>query len=556
MKNFNYYFTFFFLILIPKLLIAQNSYDFAWINQTQNTSPPFIVNDCAQSITLTVNNGTFSPMQNPSLLSTGSGSVVLDWGDNAQMKTVTITFGAVVSNPAIRIGDLDREAGNTPSEFFDQFSALPSAVSPPLQLVNGNTAIHPTGDNQDGWIYWTGNYTAISFTYNRPKRDYGLFLDSIVYSCACCDGENLVTNGDFENRISGFTSTYVNNPQLLPGQYSVTDHSGAAAACSQWDINGAAACSTTDNFLLVNGLTNQPTGSTSTIWSQTIQDIKGGKYELCLDIKNLPSCCFDVNPVLIITVGGNQFTHIIQAGNTSCDWQNLSIPYNLMDAGSIPISIAIQEDGVGDGNDFAIDNIHFSRLQELDLYTSNLPIGTDPPTVTSSIWNITAADDNLDSSCDFRWEITSSTGTTSNPNWGLTTSFLGYTFERKKTYTVELIVEHCDCFQDDAFAHNFEIDPKGVIKFYPTDKYFKKKITGKSEIILHPNPASNIVNINFLNKTLNNPAVVTIFGIDGNIILTKKMSNNQVNISTIPKGIYNINIVTEKLNITKKLIVQ
>ena len=558
MKKFNFYFSFFLLMSFSQVGIAQIGHDFSWIIGTHHgTTGPFAVNDCAQSLTLDINNGNYFPQNNPQ--TQDNGSIVLDWTDNFQTKIITISFGAAVSNPSIRIGDLDDNGMNPPDEFINQFAATPSGVTWPLQLTNGSTAVVPTGNNQDGWISWTGNYTSISFTYNRPGNGFGLHLDSITYSCSCCDGKNLVTNGDFENGNSGFSSDYSLNAQLSPSQYFVTDHSGATASCPQWDLVGASSCSTTDNFLLVNGLTNQPAGSTSVVWRQVVPDIKGGDYELCLDLKNLPSCCFDINPVLIINIGNTQFTHIIQAGNNPCDWQKLSIPISLTDASNIPISIALQEGALGDGNDFAIDNIHFHRLDD-ELYFTLHQNNQHGLSVLASIREETTGDDALPDGCQHHWEILDQTGALllSQSNWGTTTTFPPFQFTPNTFYLIQLTVDSCDCFNNNktmSIAAGLFLK-KGKYKLIiKKGKEFghNHNIQNNNDIIIRPNPASDIVNIELESSS---PIHVTLFGSDGNLIFSKKISNKQIDISTVPKGIYSINITTDKLNITKKLVVQ
>ncbi|WP_264537490.1 DUF5074 domain-containing protein [Flavobacterium sp. N1736] len=100
-----------------------------------------------------------------------------------------------------------------------------------------------------------------------------------------------------------------------------------------------------------------------------------------------------------------------------------------------------------------------------------------------------------------------------------------------------------------------------VVSFNSNGKSVEKAITVKAtvnlgigdfnklELGIYPNPVSDILNIITEDEVVN----VTVYDISGKSIHTK-VSNNQVDVSNFAKGMYIINIVTDKAKYTQKFI--
>jgi len=79
------------------------------------------------------------------------------------------------------------------------------------------------------------------------------------------------------------------------------------------------------------------------------------------------------------------------------------------------------------------------------------------------------------------------------------------------------------------------------------NNFFDEKLS------IYPNPASNTLEINSEINFLNDD--VDIYSISGDLILkTKISSNDQINLNSIPSGIYYLRLNTQKGSITKKII--
>jgi hypothetical protein len=134
----------------------------------------------------------------------------------------------------------------------------------------------------DDWNILLSNIDGIRFYLDltsSPTEEYG--YDNIcIQDCDikggepndegafCCEGDNLVENGNFENGANGFGIDYTEDASLYSGAYTVSDDArifGATITDHSACVNPDQYGSNTD-FLLVNGRTTQPSGTTSVIW--------------------------------------------------------------------------------------------------------------------------------------------------------------------------------------------------------------------------------------------------------------------------------------------------
>lgn len=304
----------------------------------------------------------------------------------------------------------------------------------------------------------------------------------------CCpELENRIVNGDFEAGNAGFISDYIyqssiNQDAILPGNYGVITNQDAAIICEQWQIDDHTTdCDTLGNFLVINGEVGQAAGSPNIVWEQTVTGLDTAKtYELCAYFKNLQQCCFDITPTIYIRVNGTDVDTVsLDAPTTDpCEWQNINIPITI-DNTTVTISFTLDETSLGDGNDFAIDDIALFELAEQELAISTQdqrPNGI--PTISASINLMDTVDDTLASAeCQYEWTVakidsidipnqaiyidnTTRTVGGASEGWSLTTDFFGYDNTtligttpadfQEGFYYIKLEVFECDCLADEA----------------------------------------------------------------------------------------------------------
>jgi hypothetical protein len=82
----------------------------------------------------------------------------------------------------------------------------------------------------------------------------------------------------------------------------------------------------------------------------------------------------------------------------------------------------------------------------------------------------------------------------------------------------------------------------------------KEQTVGDDNLNIYPNPASGSFSYSFSGVS---DAVMNIYSMDGEIILSEKISSNSgiIDISMLPKGCYMISMMNEKTYICKKLII-
>lgn len=207
----------------------------------------------------------------------------------------------------------------------------------------------------------------------------------------CCDGKNLIVNGDFEAAPIGQSkppiwpgiisqyaaSTSIGPGSVLPGQYDIVTGAQALQICPNWQVADHFTCdANAGKFMVVNGRTSQASGNVS-IWKQTVAVTPGKEYRFCANVKCLPQCGpFNISPVIHVKFSGTGISSSDNIGPTTvnptfgpCHWQlvtgNVHVPAA---CSSLTIDLLLNEQGQGDGNDLAIDDI---SLQEKTLVPAN-----------------------------------------------------------------------------------------------------------------------------------------------------------------------------------------
>ncbi len=253
---------------------------------------------------------------------------------------------------------------------------------------------------------------------------------------------NEITNGDFSNGFTGFTSQYIPG---TGGPFGLLSNEGQYAIASNTrqthtNFNMCPDHTGGGDMLVVNGATT------------------AGEQVLCQTVAVTPNTDYIFNAWLQSAIGGNpallQFTingefigAPFRASNTPCVWNQFNETYNTGAATSAEICIVNQNTNLS-GNDFALDDLFFGPLCEQ----------TDEVTVDFIDLEATAPDEVL---LDCNGEITgidldgtaSSSGVNISYSWntfngnitaGANTSIA--TVNTVGTYTLEVIYDDGNSF--------------------------------------------------------------------------------------------------------------
>jgi hypothetical protein len=395
----------------------------------------------------------------------------------------------------------------------------------------------------------------------------------------CCDGKNLVTNGNFEFGNTGFNSSYSNNSAVNPGEYNVTNSAAPFGAtisdhsfCADPSMYAA-----NDDYLLINGKTQQ--SGNSVIWEQTITGLrKGANYKFCANFKNMPQCTFDILPNInmgVVGIGSTGFSTINANPADPCDWINKEFNFTAS-GGTLTLRMILDETGNGDGNDLAIDDISVTQLIDPNLSITVQHQG-NPQQITASINTISPSDDTLHGAdCGYYWfaaEVTSfppivvsgptfASGNTSGNSigsspWNLTTTFPDYNFNQNTLYVIGMYTPECECY-DEGFTYQLTLNNRPVSEEMMTEEQKQLIIywilngydggtlgtstdgsSGAQEMRLYPNPTQESFNVSLDGDTLKS---VEIFSTTGQSIFAKSYSNGKkeetIDLSSFTSGVY------------------
>ncbi len=188
----------------------------------------------------------------------GTGAIFPGTSGSATAIPIAITFNTPVENPAIYIRDLDEDNhhdGGAAEEYLSGFSPTPSGVqngtANPIYLSGGTVTPYDNSsfenNNTAGWVYWTGTFTSLSFTYYRDGSTYEFVVDSIRFSCPCptpiihdydtliCPNNGIVLQSSFAPVDSYTWNNGATTPDQLfsePGTYWVKSFIGSC-----WNID-------------------------------------------------------------------------------------------------------------------------------------------------------------------------------------------------------------------------------------------------------------------------------------------------------------------------------
>ncbi|UAY53112.1 LamG-like jellyroll fold domain-containing protein [Ferruginibacter albus] len=251
-------------------------------------------------------------------------------------------------------------------------------------------------------IYLDNTATATPVTSTPKTITY--YLTSKI------QGTNLITNGDFNNGNTGFTSayTYTNNNTTAaqyfigtnpkswnPGMSSCSDHTGASG-------NG--------NMMLVNGSSTPNVN----VWKQIINVTPNTNYAFSAWGQNL-TVNDPTTSSLQFSINDNLIGNVFKTNFNTCVWENFYAIWNSGNNTTATISLVNNTLTFG-GNDFALDDISFAPLQ---IQQDSVIITVDTPAIKTSNDTTICAGSNVQlattGATSYKWNPTTAL---SNPNIG------------------------------------------------------------------------------------------------------------------------------------------
>ncbi|MEZ5016162.1 MAG: T9SS type A sorting domain-containing protein [Flavipsychrobacter sp.] len=417
----------------------------------------------------------------------------------------------------------------------------------------------------------------------------------------CCDEieePNLINNGNFGDGNSGFTSTYtyqgsIGANSVSEGMYSVLTGAEAANISNCWDIVDHTTCTNDEGkFMVINGKTHNP--QSSIIYHQTgIPVEEGEEYIFCMYYQHLPQCAFDIFSPNNITLDFLDADFSIGGCETEiddCGWTKIS--YTLIpDNNTLDIVIFLNQAGIGDGNDIAIDDI--SLRKKADVPDNICGFDVSSSTTGSNIVFTANSFTPIPAGFDVTWTVMEIDYTTRNPIPGTTltytwppnsTNFPGYcctpggatpgAFTTGKSYRIIRNVTNC-CYKDCNWVWEWLSTPMSMIEGaakQPGDEpekpfngyYHYKSVNGQdftpvnltvandNGINIFPNPGDGVVTIKSEHVLEN--TTLTIYGTDSKVVLKKDINGTKasIDIHALPNGVYTFEITEANGKVTHK----
>lgn len=206
---------------------------------------------------------------------------------------------------------------------------------------------------------------------NSPNPVSSTPVDITYYFTAAVTGNNLITNGDFSNGNTGFTSAYQFAPSnTTEGQYFVGTNppswNGSLSNCVDHTTGNG-------RMMMVNG---SPVPDVE-VWRQTITVTPNTNYAFSTWIQAL----WPPNPAqLRFSINGKDVGDLITASLPTCTWMQFYTTWNAGNSTTATISIVNKNTAV-QGNDFALDDISFAPVF---LQRDSVIVKTESPLVQTN----------------------------------------------------------------------------------------------------------------------------------------------------------------------------
>jgi hypothetical protein len=245
-------------------------------------------------------------------------------------------------------------------------TAVTAYIITPPDITADGEGTFCTGDNVNlsssgstSNLYWTGPNSYYSTTQNPTLSSVTSSMTGYyVVNSNALSGVNLVTNGDFESGITGFTSSYAISDHsatgLYPeGVYDVIAHPSSQHAnfCYCGDHTSGAGLQ-----MAINGAGT----ADEIIWSQTVNVVPNTYYQFSYWLQTIVNPT-DVAPSeLQLYVNGSASGPIYTANATAGVWTQFMYNWSSGSNTTAVLSLVNQNTALN-GNDFALDDIIFQH---------------------------------------------------------------------------------------------------------------------------------------------------------------------------------------------------
>lgn len=247
--------------------------------------------------------------------------------------------------------------------------AQPVTISPPSATIQpgGSVTLTASGATYYQWSPATGLSTTVgAVTVASPSV-------TTTYTCeGFSPGAESVVNGNFEQGNVGFSSSYQYNSNLWgEGTYYVdSDASLHHESFYGYGHNGG-------NFMMVNGSTSPGTQ----VWTEVISVHPNTYYAFSTWVCTLAGQANEV-ALLQFSINNNQIGEVFSAPPYTGNWEQFYELWYSGNATTATITI-LNQNTVGSGNDFGLDDISFRELVLVGNPTCTVYVGSMSASATA-----------------------------------------------------------------------------------------------------------------------------------------------------------------------------
>ena len=220
-------------------------------------------------------------------------------------------------------------------------------ITPPNATIlpGQSVTLNATGATFFQWSPATGLSTTIGPTTVATPNV------TTTYTCTGFEpGPERVTNGDFEQGNTGFTSSYQYNTDLFgEGTYYVDSDANLHHSSFTGHGHGGSG-----NFMIINGATMPGTN----VWTETVSVQPNTYYAFSTYVCTV---CVGAEAQLQFSINGQQIGNVFSAPASTNTWIQFYQIWNSGNSTSATITI-LNQNTTGGGNDFGLDDISFCQL--------------------------------------------------------------------------------------------------------------------------------------------------------------------------------------------------
>ncbi len=235
-------------------------------------------------------------------------------------------------------------------------------ITPPSAVIEPGESVTLTAS---GALYYVWSPATALSTTDGPTTVASPMVTT-TYTCSGYGpGPESVFNGDFEQGNTGFTSAYTYSTNLYPeSTYSVGSYAGDFHPDFVGTGHGG-----TGNFMIINGATSPNTN----IWTEQITVSPNTYYAFSTWVCTV-SPAGDVAR-LQFSINGNQLGEVFSAPDYTGEWLQFYELWYSDNSTSATITI-LNQNTVGSGNDFGLDDISFCELVLLGAPQCTITVGS------------------------------------------------------------------------------------------------------------------------------------------------------------------------------------